>query len=244
MSITSATAAPPQVAPERTSSDRAAESFEAWFVGFLAHEALGKGMLGEADTFSGFFEEELGKLVAEGPGIGLADQLREAMSRQNQTNDIAHAMPEAPPIGRVTSNFGTRHDPFDGGLRHHAGIDLAAPVGTPVHAPRDGVVRFAGVRGGYGNVVVLDHGDGTETRYAHCDTLAVRPGEVVRAGTVIAAVGATGRATGPHLHMELRRDGHAVDPTREVTKVLATPVEPGLRTMPGRSNDPSQEQSR
>ncbi|MDP2307126.1 MAG: M23 family metallopeptidase [Pseudomonadota bacterium] len=219
--------------PERTSVDKAAEGFEAWFVGFLAHEALGKGLLSGkgAETFSGYFEEEIGRIVAAGPGIGLADELREAMGQTNKDSaslggrDPAplHAPLRAPDLemGRVTSGYGTRRDPIDGGLRHHAGIDVAAPVGTPLHAPRDGVVRFAGTRGGYGNVVVLDHGDGTETRFAHCASLAVREGEVVREGSVIAAVGATGRATGPHVHFELRRGGRDVDPTREVTKLLS-----------------------
>lgn len=215
-----------------TTIDRAAEGFEAWFVGFLAHEALGKGLLqGKgAETFSGFFEQEIGRVVAEGAGIGLADELREAMG-QLPREDGALPAPGprsgsplgAVPGGRVTSGYGTRFDPIDGERRQHDGIDVAAPTGTPIHAPRDGVVRFAGTRGGYGNVVVLDHGDGTETRYAHCDSLSVKEGQVVRGGAVIAAVGATGRATGPHVHVELRRDGHAIDPTREVTNLLTSP---------------------
>ncbi|MES2640694.1 MAG: peptidoglycan DD-metalloendopeptidase family protein [Myxococcota bacterium] len=237
-------AAPP---PERTSIDKAAEGFEAWFVGFLAHEALGKGLLsGEgAETFSSFFEEEIGKIVAGGPGIGLADELREAMGQRgpetDQNRNAAsadhHPMLE---LGRVTSAYGTRRDPIDGDLRHHAGIDIAAPLGTPLHAPRDGLVRFAGTRGGYGNVVVLDHGDGTETRYAHCAALEVREGDVVREGSVIATVGATGRATGPHVHFELRNAGRDVDPTPEVTKLLTSSGAAGPR---GTDRDPSKEHS-
>lgn len=233
-------ASTPTAPPERSSVDKAAEGFEAWFVGFLAHEALGKGLLSGqgAETFSGYFEEEIGKIVAAGPGIGLGDELRKAMGErpdgvdQNRNAASADRHPGAHTaldLGRITSTFGARRDPIDGDLRHHAGVDIAAPVGTPLHAPRDGVVRFAGTRGGYGNVVVLDHGDGTETRYAHCASIGVREGQVVREGRVIAAVGATGRATGPHVHFELRRDGLAVDPTREVTKLLTTSSAGGAR---------------
>jgi murein DD-endopeptidase MepM/ murein hydrolase activator NlpD len=121
---------------------------------------------------------------------------------------------------RVTSGFGMRHDPLHGELRRHDGVDIAAPVGTPIRAPKDGVVRFAGDRGGYGNVVYLDHGDGTESRYAHCDAIAVRAGQVVRSGDVIASVGSTGRSTGPHLHLELRANGAALDPSSLVPVIL------------------------
>jgi murein DD-endopeptidase MepM/ murein hydrolase activator NlpD len=117
----------------------------------------------------------------------------------------------APP--RQTSGFGYRKDPFDGSLKRHSGVDLGAAMGTPIHATEAGVVKFAGVSGGYGNLVVIDHGDGVETRYAHCSVLEVKPGDHVVAGQVVARVGSTGRSTGPHLHLELREGGVAVDPS-------------------------------
>ena len=114
--------------------------------------------------------------------------------------------------GRISSAFGMRMHPILGKHQHHAGIDIAAPRGAPIHAAREGVVRVAERRGNYGNLVVVDHGNGLETRYAHCDTLDVTPGQRVRAGDQLATVGDTGLATGPHLHFEVRRHGHAIDP--------------------------------
>jgi murein DD-endopeptidase MepM/ murein hydrolase activator NlpD len=117
-----------------------------------------------------------------------------------------------PVDARVSSVFGPRTHPVTGTQRLHAGIDLAAPTGTPIGAAAGGTVSFAGVRGGYGNLVIVDHGDGTETRYAHQHTIGVRAGQTVAAGDVLGTVGSTGQSTGPHLHFELRRDGTPVDP--------------------------------
>jgi murein DD-endopeptidase MepM/ murein hydrolase activator NlpD len=118
-----------------------------------------------------------------------------------------------PVQGRFTSAFGPRIHPVTGKARQHEGVDLAAPTGTPFRAAAGGTVSFAGARGGYGNLVIVDHPDGTSTRYAHAARLDVRPGQQVRAGEVLGAVGSTGMSTGPHLHFELRRaGGQAVDP--------------------------------
>ena len=94
----------------------------------------------------------------------------------------------------------------------HSGVDLAAPTGTPVRATADGVVAGAGWRGGYGIMVSLGHGGGMSTRYAHLSAIAVRPGTAVKAGQVIGYVGATGTATGSHVHYEVRMNGRAVNP--------------------------------
>ena len=94
----------------------------------------------------------------------------------------------------------------------HAGIDIAAPRGTPIYAVSPGVVDAARYNSGYGRIVVLDHGFGIKTRYAHNSSLLVSKGDLVEAGQLIATVGSTGQSTGPHLHFELLIDGKAVDP--------------------------------
>ena len=95
----------------------------------------------------------------------------------------------------------------------HAGVDIRGALGQSIVAARDGVVAFSGLsRGGYGNMVVVDHGEGLETVYAHAEKLLVKPGEAVRRGETIALVGRTGNATTEHCHFELRRDNHPVDP--------------------------------
>lgn len=115
---------------------------------------------------------------------------------------------------RVSSGFGTRADPFHGGASHHRGVDVAAAEGSEILAAADGVVRFSGDRGGYGNTVVLDHGGGVTTLYAHASELSVEEGERVLKGQIIGRVGSTGRATGDHLHFEVRVDDRPISPTR------------------------------
>ncbi|MDE2157254.1 MAG: M23 family metallopeptidase [Xanthomonadaceae bacterium] len=117
-----------------------------------------------------------------------------------------------PVQGYISSYFGVRPDPFDGLAAMHTGIDIATPYGTPVHAVAEGMVTFAGVRRGYGNVVEIDHGNGYMTRYAHNSELEVHPGQHVQVGEVIAKAGSTGRSTGPHVHFEVWYDGHVVNP--------------------------------
>jgi murein DD-endopeptidase MepM/ murein hydrolase activator NlpD len=125
-----------------------------------------------------------------------------------------------PVNGVVTSGVGWRVDPFGGGrFVFHRGTDIAVPVGTPVHATRGGRVVFAGVHGGHGNTVIIEHGNGERTLYGHNSSVAVRWGERVEAGVVIAHSGNTGRATGPHVHYELLSDSR-----REVTAKQAKTV--------------------
>jgi murein DD-endopeptidase MepM/ murein hydrolase activator NlpD len=114
--------------------------------------------------------------------------------------------------GRLTSPYGYRIHPIYNVRKLHTGMDIAAASGTPIHAAGDGVVVFSGRWGGYGNCVILDHGGGTATLYGHCSRLAVPNGQNVTQGQTIAYVGSTGLSTGPHLHFEVRRDGHPVDP--------------------------------
>lgn len=117
-----------------------------------------------------------------------------------------------PVKGWLTSGFGYRYSPWGGNVKMHKGVDIAAPIGTPVLAPSDGVVVFAGGKGGYGNAVILDHGYGIQTLFGHNSQLFVSEGETVKRGQKISAVGSTGSSTGPHLHYEVRVDGIATDP--------------------------------
>ena len=117
-----------------------------------------------------------------------------------------------PVNGRVTSGYGQRFHPILGYARMHAGVDFGAPWGSPIVATAPGVVSFAGYHGGHGNFVRLEHGSGLGTGYGHMSRIAVAPGERVRAGEVIGYVGSTGLSTGPHLHYEMYRNGHTVNP--------------------------------
>jgi murein DD-endopeptidase MepM/ murein hydrolase activator NlpD len=128
--------------------------------------------------------------------------------------------PEGRPVssGYISSGFGQRVDPFTGGEEFHEGIDFAAPEGTRVRAVAAGIVTWAGARGGYGNMVQVDHGNGYATRYGHAYKVLVHVGEMVKRGDVIALVGDTGRSTGPHVHFEVLKNGHEVNPARFVAQ--------------------------
>lgn len=128
----------------------------------------------------------------------------------NSANPVPRGVP-APQV-TLTSRYGRRIAPTLHVERSHYGVDLAAPVGTPVYATADGVVARAGWLGSYGNLVQLAHAGGYETRYAHLSQFAVAPGQQVRAGELIGLIGSTGRSTGPHLHYEVRINGIAVNP--------------------------------
>ena len=119
-----------------------------------------------------------------------------------------HPLPDA----RVSSGYRWRRNPTTGQRTFHRGIDLVAPLGTEVRAPLKAEVIFAGPDGDHGNVVVLRHGGGLETRYSHLHEVRVKPGQQLTAGTTLGLVGSTGRSTGPHLHLELRDQGRTVDP--------------------------------
>ncbi len=124
------------------------------------------------------------------------------------------AIPSAQPVERLafTSNYGVRADPFRGTAAMHAGVDIPGPVGTPIYATADGIIDRAERSGGYGNMVEINHGKGIQTRYGHLSKILVAPFTRVHRGQLIALMGSTGRSTGPHLHYEVRIDGHAVNP--------------------------------
>jgi murein DD-endopeptidase MepM/ murein hydrolase activator NlpD len=125
---------------------------------------------------------------------------------------LADAPSMWPIEGRVASSFGQRQDPFNGEGAFHSGIDIDAPYGTPVRAPAEGDVTDAGMASGYGREVRVDHGHGLTTVYGHLSAIAVVPGEHITQGQIIGYVGQSGRATGPHLHYEVRVHNVPVNP--------------------------------
>jgi murein DD-endopeptidase MepM/ murein hydrolase activator NlpD len=133
---------------------------------------------------------------------------------QDQKSLLASTPSVWPARGWVTSDFGQRLDPYTAERVMHQGLDIAAPHGKEVTAPSDGTVVFAGLEGGYGNVIVIDHGYGIKTRYGHLSRLMVKAGDHIKRGAAIAAVGNTGRSTGPHLHYEVRVNGIPQNPRK------------------------------
>nr|WP_217917425.1 MULTISPECIES: M23 family metallopeptidase [unclassified Myxococcus] len=133
---------------------------------------------------------------------------------QDQKSLLASTPSIWPARGWVTSDFGSRLDPYTADRVMHGGMDIAAPHGKEVFAPSDGTVVFAGLEGGYGNVLVIDHGYGIKTRYGHLSKMLVKAGDKVKRGMHIAAVGNTGRSTGPHLHYEVRVNGIGQNPRK------------------------------
>jgi murein DD-endopeptidase MepM/ murein hydrolase activator NlpD len=215
-------------------ADQAARELEATLVRQLlsASGAFHAGDTPGAKIHADMFIEVLADAVAARDGLGLAKTLTRSLPGGAEASRAPGAPPPpgpttgpllaprpaptfAMPAGvRQTGGFGPRIDPIDGTRKVHTGVDLAAPEGTPVVAVEGGVVKSAGPRGGYGNAVEIDHGGGVSTVYAHASSLAVHAGERVEEGQTIAAVGQTGRATGPHLHFELRVGGRPCDPAR------------------------------
>lgn len=113
---------------------------------------------------------------------------------------------------KITSPFGPRSDPFNRSRAVHSGIDVRGKTGTPIYATADGTVQLAQHHGGYGNTIIINHGDRYETLYAHLSKIGVEQGDEVLKGDVIGELGSTGRSTGPHLHYEIIKSGKAVDP--------------------------------
>lgn len=143
-------------------------------------------------------------------------RLLEMQARRNNPHYVRPFMGTGrfmwPVAGVVTSPFGGRMHPILGRIINHHGIDFGAAMGTPIYAPDNGEVIYAGWYGGYGKVVIIDHGGDLTTLYGHTSSFVVDAGSRVRKGQVIAYVGSTGMSTGPHLHFEVRRNGSAVNP--------------------------------
>ncbi len=191
-----------------------------------------------ASKDSVFFEknptdEIQGELSVEGQrdyaslAVRIDQSVSETISRQQSILELWQSLAEQqslisatpsirPARGWYTSKFGYRISPFTGRPMMHQGLDIAASPGAPIYAPADGVVSFAGYDAGYGKLVSIDHGYGVVTRYGHTSQIFVEVGQKIHRHDVVAAVGTTGRSTGPHLHYEVRVNNVPVDPQNYV----------------------------
>jgi len=243
-------------APDAAEAGRlrqASEAFEALLMQILLRTMrqaqLEQGFFGDgagADTYEGIAETHLAEALAASSPLGLARQIEQRWAgdpaaaaeagaalahlehlRAERAYADSGAMPaRAPRAEGVSSSFGWRADPLDGSQRFHEGVDLPAPAGTPVLSVAPGRVVGVGHRGGYGLEVLVDHGQGWVTRYAHLHAASVAPGQRVGRREILGRVGQTGRTTGPHLHFEALRHGQAVDPHRAVPGALRPQVLP------------------
>jgi len=207
-------------------------------------EALGERMVMVADLDATEFDFsevpalggpdgwEIESVAVETPEfVTMVEQLTDQILARQQQLDVLGGLlddrefrkdvvPAGRPVQRgwQSSGYGRRADPFSGRMAMHSGVDFAAQKGSNVYAVAGGVVVFSGRRGAYGNMVEINHGNGYSTRYAHSTENLVELGDAVRKGDVIATVGATGRATGPHVHLEVLKDGKHVNPARYVAR--------------------------
>jgi murein DD-endopeptidase MepM/ murein hydrolase activator NlpD len=144
---------------------------------------------------------------------GLEDRLQTVRGDVTKRNQLAAATPSIwPTHGWLSSSMGNRADPFTGEKDFHPGLDISADKGDPVYATADGKVVNASAAGNYGNLVILDHGYGLETRYGHLSAFKVKQGVTVKRGDLLGLVGSTGRATSSHLHYEVRANGRILNP--------------------------------
>jgi len=150
---------------------------------------------------------------------GLESRLSYVRRDVERREALAGATPSIwPAHGWLTGTFGGRSDPFTGEPGFHQGLDISTDRGQPVFATADGTIRSAAFTGEYGNLIVVDHGFGLMTRYGHLSAFATKPGQVVKRGAVIGYVGATGRATGSHLHYEILANGKLINPLQLLTQ--------------------------
>jgi murein DD-endopeptidase MepM/ murein hydrolase activator NlpD len=149
----------------------------------------------------------------------LQDRLNVLSRNVERRNALANATPSMwPAYGWLSSGMGLRRDPVTGGVDYHSGLDIAGERGQPVYATASGTVREVGYQGAYGNLIVIDHGFGLESRYGHLLKFLVKPGAKVQRGDIIGQVGATGRATGYHLHYEVTANGRLINPLQLLTQ--------------------------
>jgi len=193
-------------APERQAMARLPRRFQKDAVGGLSPDAARAAIAGPTASPDpvGIIRQMLAVLER---------RLEAARPRLERRAALARATPSIwPALGALSSGFGPRQDPFTAAASLHPGLDLDVDLGAPVHATADGVVTDARYHPEYGNLVVVSHGFGIETRYAHLQRSVVRPGVSVTRGQTVGHAGSTGRSTGTHLHYEVWIDGRAVNP--------------------------------
>jgi murein DD-endopeptidase MepM/ murein hydrolase activator NlpD len=174
------------------------------------------------DEFLALRTSALNGSAARSLATGLPMRLNNADSIGTGDLSSLDGAPSLWPVqGPITSSFGEREDPFNGEGAFHKGIDISAPMGTPIRASADGVVESAGLENGYGREVLLDHGHNLKTLYAHMSGFTVTQGQSVVRGQVIGYVGSTGRSTGCHLHYEVQVHGTPVNPHKYLRTTLA-----------------------
>lgn len=150
---------------------------------------------------------------------GLEHRLRFVRRDVERREALSAATPSIwPTHGWLTGTFGGRSDPFSGEPAFHQGLDISTDKGTPVYATADGTIESAAFNGDYGNLIVVSHGFGLATRYGHLSAFAAKPGQAVKRGEIIGYVGATGRATAPHLHYEILANGKLLNPLQLLTQ--------------------------
>jgi murein DD-endopeptidase MepM/ murein hydrolase activator NlpD len=170
------------------------------------------------DIYASIFDTEVARVLAKRDSEGFTRTVERAIENMAPA-PRAQVRVGVPVGGTVSSAFGTRHDPIHNKKVFHAGLNIVAAAGAEIKVALTGKVTFSGTATGYGNMVEVDHGSGMVTRYAHNAANLVNAGEQIKAGQVIAIAGSTGRATGTHLHFEVRRDGKAVDPAPFIGRV-------------------------
>jgi murein DD-endopeptidase MepM/ murein hydrolase activator NlpD len=138
--------------------------------------------------------------------------------KASEPTELSNVQMALPVVGRLTSHYGVRSDPFTSEEKFHHGIDIATPLGTPIHAALPGTVTFSGWKQGYGLTVIISHAEGYATQYSHNSANLVQVGERIDHKQPIARVGESGRATGPHLHFEVKLEGKIIDPLRLIAR--------------------------
>jgi murein DD-endopeptidase MepM/ murein hydrolase activator NlpD len=188
----------------------------------VGDDAMGGSRLFESESGPGLFTAD-GDLRSTAKGaVDKADfwiaQIEERLCELNTVPEVHAPQTDFPwPVEgavRITSDYGMRRDPFDGSRQFHEGVDIATAFGSPVLCVEDGIVLEARRHGGYGNMVLIDHGNGRQTLYGHLKKYIVREGDQIRRGQQVGEVGSTGRSTGPHLHFEIIDNGRPVDPMK------------------------------
>ncbi|NTU41610.1 MAG: peptidoglycan DD-metalloendopeptidase family protein [Nitrospirales bacterium] len=198
------------------------DTYTALFDMELARIMADKGLGLKEILLKGLDRQAKGTVTESGSSQALPSNPSSASRAEGRSSSVgpessapgSDASPAMPVDGAVSSRFGMRKHPIYGDHRFHSGLDIAAPEGTEVYPYRSGRVVFSGEQPGYGNIVVIEHGDGSVSKYGHNRANLVKAGDSVDEDTVIAEVGSTGLATGPHLHFEVRRNGKALDPEK------------------------------